>query len=123
MNAEFEPEFDRVYLIDAEGRITEPEGAPMPPDIWDDPRGDVSVEGEWDVLRGFTGQYGYRGAVMHPSEQWGEWAVAELTRLAAGSDDPVLFVVLEVPEADGRYPDGDPIGWVVAHRDRTEGGQ
>jgi len=130
--AHFHPEFNAVYGIDREGNILAPDGE-YAPDVTHDPDGDVLIDGGptksasnnsfdvnsgWDVLTGHTGQYGYRGAVMHPSELWGAWAIDHLTTIA-DSDliEYVLFAVVEVRDEDGDYPEGDPIGWAVIYKE------
>jgi hypothetical protein len=60
----------------------------------------------WELLTGWTGQYGYRGLVMHPSEYLGG-ALADHIR-----ETPGTYVVLAV-ECD---QDSDPAGWAVARR-------
>lgn len=60
----------------------------------------------WDVLEGYTGQYGYRGAVMHPSEYIG----GDLARdILAHSGVYVVTVV----NCLGGDDDPEPAGWVV----------
>ncbi len=113
MTTTFNPEFDFTYRINADGNITEARDE-YSPEVSHDPGNDVCVESGWDVLTGFTGQYGYNGAVMHPSEQWGDWAVNALREQASDSD--VVFCIVEVRDEDGGFPDGDPIGWAVAYK-------
>lgn len=110
----FEPEFDFTYTIDKDGNIgASDEYTPFVsnhPDMGED------VEGDWELLAGHSGQYGYNGAVMHPSEQWGEWAIADLKNLADVEGETLHFSVVEVRDEDGNYPDGDSIGWAVAYK-------
>lgn len=117
----FDPDFDAVYGITASGVII-PAGAPSlsgiyAPDVALSEGADVEHFVEWQCLTGHTGQYSYNGAVMHPSEQWGPWAVEHLARLA---DAPgvafVAFAVVEVRDVDYSFPSGDPIGWAVAYQ-------
>ncbi|QWY80575.1 hypothetical protein SEA_QUAMMI_89 [Microbacterium phage Quammi] len=72
--------------------------------------------GKWEVLTGSTGQHGYNGAVMHPSEQWSQCHVDDLVRLADHPGHALLFTIVEVRDEDGSLPDGDPIGWAVAYK-------
>lgn len=74
---------------------------------------DVWVESEsWGVIKGKTGQHGYRGAVMHPSESADDSTIAGWVREVGGS----VFALVEVQEEGGGYPDGDPIGWAIVYR-------
>lgn len=123
----FSPEFDTVYGIRADGTIFRPERQPYVPDVMHDDEHDVLINwidrysgrdtSGWDVLTGHTGQHGYNGAVMHPSELWSACHVEDLT---ARADAPgvgyIEFAVVEVRDEDGSYPDGDPIGWAVICR-------
>lgn len=134
----FDPEFDHTYGIAADG------GAPfnachlaghyLPTAEYDD-SADMFIDGvpyresEWDALTGWTSQYGYRGAVMHASEQWSQ---GMLTELAAYADDgnpatQTVFAVVEVlaPLCDECADDGEcaddcrnapPAGWAVIYR-------
>lgn len=113
MATTFNPEFDYTYMLTAGGEITEAHEF-YAPDVSLDPGADVAVDTGWSVLSGHTGQYGYQGAVMHPSELWGDWAVSALTEQAQGGS--IVFAVVEVRTEDGDYPDGDPVGWAVAYR-------
>lgn len=111
----FDPEFDYVYTLTTAGEIVTTDLSA--PDVQHSPGGDVLIESgmptQWRALTGYTGQYGYSGAVMHPSEQWGEWAINALRERADGAD--ISFSVVEVRDADGSFPDGDPIGWAVTY--------
>ena len=119
----FDPEFDHVYLIDGLGIITDNAQGEYAPDISHDEEHDVLVNGhvaryapgEWRVLTGHTGQDRYHGAVMHPSEQWGNWAIQDLASRAE-EDGYVAFCIVEVRNDEGDYPAGDPIGWAVAYK-------
>lgn len=64
----------------------------------------------WELLTGWTGQYGYRGPVMHPSEFVGG-ALADHIR-----ETPGTYVVIAV-ECD---QDSNPAGWAVARKIETE---
>lgn len=110
----FEPEFDHVYLIDGLGTISTEHRGLYAPDVAHDPTADVQIMGDgWAVLTGHTGQDRYNGAVMHASEQWGQWAISDLTSRVE-EDGWVAFCIVEVRDEDFDYPDGDPIGWAVA---------
>lgn len=104
--------------------------APFAPEVYHSPGHDVEVMGDrWEMLTGYTGQYGYRGAVMHSSEMLSGRMAADILA------EPGLYVavVVEVwPEdaPEDRWP-GDseaermadysagawqpePAGWAVA---------
>lgn len=114
----FDPDFDHVYLIDGLGIIVEPDAPIWAPEVMNDPTEDVHVsDSSWAVLTGHTGQHGYNGAVMHPSEQWGDWAIRDLASRA--DEGHIAFCITEVrPDLDEQdnddYSDESPIGWAVA---------
>lgn len=76
--------FGRVVVSDGRGNVTEPIDTEYGPDmvyaiadedgqlVKDPATQDFYVDmcgyGDWELLRGFTGQCGYSGALMHPSE-------------------------------------------------------
>lgn len=108
-------EFDHVFEVTADGKVVDGPESLYAPDVWNvegqrHPN-DITIEAargdRWEALHGYTGQYSYNGAVMHPSEYIGGGIERDI--LAA----PGVYVVVEVREEDGQYPDGDPIGWVV----------
>jgi hypothetical protein len=124
----FDPEFDTAYAVDPKGRAFQATAVHYIPTVEvtldiDSDGIDVLIDGmpdnlsEWSTLTGYTGQYGYRGAVMHPSELWQPAMLEELAGLADTGDDAItLFAVVEVRDDDGSYPDGDAIGWAVIYR-------
>lgn len=119
------PEFDHVYRLTTlerpdgtlEGYVTASHADSRPwgfaPEVYNDDERDVTLPDGWQALTGNTGQYGYSGAVMHPSELWSQCHVDDL--VAAG-DNPdhldVYFAVVEVIDLD------DPeavVGWAVVY--------
>lgn len=122
----FDPEFDHVYLIDGLGIVTDNAKGIHAPDVINDPEHDVLIDylkvedSEWSVLVGHTGQYSYNGAVMHPSEQWGKWAIEDLAGRVE-QDGYVAFAIVEVrPDLDEQdnddYSDESPVGWAVVYK-------
>lgn len=72
-------EFDCPIVVDAVGvaRVIDygTPGRPHAPEAFHDDAADVTLDGvpwresdAWELLTGYTGQHGYRGAVMHASE-------------------------------------------------------
>lgn len=56
-------EFDHVIRVHADGTVTD--AAEYAPELYD---GRLSGDSRWSLMTGYTGQYGYRGPIMHPSE-------------------------------------------------------
>lgn len=125
---DFNPEFDHVYLVDGLGLVYDERTGLRAPDIENSRDFDIlidgqlvqGIEGEWRALTGHTNQHGYRGAVMHPSEIWGDWAIQDLASHAA-EDGYVAFACVAVrPDLDEQdnddYSDESPVGWAVAYK-------
>lgn len=84
------------------------------------------VHSGWDAITGRTGQDGYRGAVMHPSETATDEQVREWVRDAGGD----TFAIVEVSGHDDAEPvfpaepdycerwgcAHDPAGWAIIYR-------
>src|SRR6478735_3905951 len=79
-------DFDHVFTI-RDSRIVDDFPNLFAPSVWNDDSegGDIEIESDaWEgVLRGWTGQYGYRGHVMHASEYIGDAIGEHLATLAA----------------------------------------
>lgn len=105
-------EFDHVITVGADGSIADADGLYAPDVYMDD---DHPVEGSgWTVLRGFTGQHGYGGHVMHPSEFIGGGLEDHIRQ------NPGHYVVVEVRDEDGEFDDAEPVGWAIAYRPLAE---
>lgn len=61
----------------------------------------------WELMTGYTGQYGYHGFIMHPSELISPAMVTDIL-----SQDG-LYVVIAVETTDSA---DDPAGWAIAYR-------
>lgn len=82
------------------------------PEVLNDPETDIHIAAEgWYAVVGNTGQYSYRGAVMHPSETASDAAILEWVREREGT----VFAIVEVRDNEGNYG-SDPIGWAVIYR-------
>jgi hypothetical protein len=104
----FGPETVYVYL-DADGQAIKQPGA-SDFDI------DMAGYGDWQLLRGFTGQDSYNGAIMHASEYIG----GGLERFIRENAGYYVAVIVDGLVDD---PTGDaetvPDGWAVAFKDLT----
>lgn len=115
-------EFGSVYLLD--GPAADPqEIQEYAPEVFYDPDQGLLIDGEtekirgWQALTGFTGQYGYNGPIMHPSELWTD---AMLERLRILSQDGPLTFTLQVVESPCYLRDepclsDELVGWVVLY--------
>ncbi|MET9262385.1 hypothetical protein [Amycolatopsis sp. NPDC004079] len=90
-----------VYVTtDADGQILDADEREMT----------ASVEAQgWELMTGYTGQYGYRGPTMHPSEYVGGGLEQDIFA------EPGYYVACVVEVLDNA--EGDPAGWVVARKD------
>ena len=123
-------EFGHVVTVHEDGRVTEdathyaPElSMPVDEDGQDVDTNDEGLHATaraagWELLTGWTGQHGYRGPVMHPSEFVGGGLACYVL------DTPGHYVVVsvecypayEVDEDEADALDLEPAGWAIAYR-------
>lgn len=65
----------------------------------------------WSPVMGRTGQHGYDGPVMHPSEVF----AGSLERWCRGNEGVYTMVPVDDPD------DGEPVGWMLLHRPLDDG--
>lgn len=98
--------------VHKDGSVSEPRDifAPELPTIddGDDMLDHAARDHGWELLRGWTGQYGYNGPVMHPSEYVG----GKLARHIL--ETPGYYVAVAVDDSPDDPGHG---GWVVAYRE------
>lgn len=100
-------EFDSPFRIDENGNLSEAYGEFYAPDVYNDSSADILIESnDWEALTGYTGQYGYNGAVMHPSEFIGGGLARDIL------ENPGVYVLVEVRDESGEYPE-TAIGWAI----------
>lgn len=92
-------EFDTVFRIE-DGQVVTVDNL-YAPTVMHDPTADVEIDGDWECLTGMTGQYGYNGAVMHPSEYIGRG----IAQVLSEQDEGTVFAIVTVdayPDDEGR---------------------
>jgi hypothetical protein len=99
-------DFDHVVRVHTDGTVTDALTVSAP-ELYDD---ELSSQ-DWQLMDGYSGQYGYSGPIMHASEFIGEGLARDI--LAT----PGLYVALvDYATLDG--PDDDSVsGWAVAFRE------
>jgi hypothetical protein len=97
--------FDHVIRVHPDGTVSEPAGVYAPELDGETP------EPGWRLLAGYTGQYGYNGPIMHPSEFIGGGLARDIL------DTPGLYVALVIWADD---PNDEPDGWAVAYRETDD---
>jgi hypothetical protein len=122
-------DFDHVIRITDDGTVEEAPGE-YAPEVYvecaDDDAGSITREAEqqmidavanqgWELMTGYTGQYSYRGPIMHASEYVGGQMEADIRAT------PGLYVVIEptglyATEEQEQEQSDEPIGWVVARK-------
>lgn len=108
-------EFDHVIHVDESGNATSAPQSPYVPYVEHDSSHDVTLDGipyrdasTWAPLVGYTGQHGYRGAVMHSSEYIGGALARDI--LSA----PGLYVsVIVMAQSDSDDIEQDFAGWAI----------
>ncbi len=97
-------EFDSVVYSHGDGTISNALGV-YAPDVWEE-GGELYCDlGDWEGVNGYSGQYGYGGPVMHPSEFLGG-AMAEYVL-----ENPGNYAMVVVRDEDDL--DGEPAGWAL----------
>jgi len=101
-------DFDHPFVVAEDGSLSDAHGIHAPEVLNDDDEDLIVASDEWEALKGYTGQYGYNGAVMHPSEYLG----GGLARDILATPGTYVCVVVDVlPTDDDEDP--DPAGWAV----------
>jgi hypothetical protein len=106
--------FDHVIEVHEDGSITGGPDGVYAPELYDGELSDTaygrSLSG-WELQSGYSGQYGYSGPVMHPSEYIGGGLERDIR------STPGLWVALvNYVTTDGDDED-DIDGWAVAYRE------
>jgi hypothetical protein len=119
-------EFDHIVKVDANGNVTDTDmptgvvGAYFDLNVTPDGTDEFDMSEGWTLLSGFTGQFGYNGPVMHPSEYVGGGLERHIR------ETPGYYVVLLVEgrcDYDGSTDctpesgcDCEPAGWAIAYK-------
>lgn len=117
--------FGHVIRVHSDGTVTEPHGMHGPEAVYqeldqdgqciDDEIHDMPAG--WSLMTsGYTGQYGYDGPVMHPSEYIGGQLAQDIL---ASPGYYVAVTVDGMPYGDDESADDDDlsIGWAVAYKE------
>lgn len=112
-------EIDHVIQVHADGRVTD-----APPGIYAPEVYDGEVQPGWTLMNGYSGQHGYAGPIMHPSETI-RGKLAEDILAEPGIYVAVVSTVLDgLEECDdcadmdegGPCDSHDVDGWAVARK-------
>lgn len=109
-------EFDHVVRVHPDGAVSDLVDPPLTPTLEVDDHGTEHYQDAgagWTLLAGYTGQHGYRGPVMHPSEFIGG-RLAEDILARPGLYVAIVAEALPLEEDD---QDTEPAGWAVAFRE------
>lgn len=120
-------EMDSVFFVTAGAILHGPPGV-YAPEVYNDETEDITIDGRsvvdsgWTPLTGYTGQHGYRGAVMHTSEYIGGRLAEDIIEMSAEAEaegHPLLWAITSVEcFPDEEEPeDPTPAGWVVLYRE------
>lgn len=119
-------QFDAPFVMDGStiaGRFWGEVPGVTAPEVYHDETDDIVIDGvrwedckEWEPIRCFSGQYGYKGAVMHASEFIGSALAEHMSDLSEIVPQVFVVVVVNVlPTDDDKDP--EPAGWAILYRD------
>lgn len=102
-------EFDTAFIVLPNGEYVET--SEYVPTVYNDGTHDVIIESSvWEALTGYSGQYSYSGAVMHPSEYFGGGLLKDVSEDIGG-----VYALTGVYDLDDEG-DLDIIGWTVLRK-------
>ena len=124
-------EFDHVIFCNGNSIVFDNDDMPRPGRSLYAPSVSVMPDGsefsgldEWQLLSGYTGQYGYRGPVMHASEYVGGSLARDILTTAGyyvavvveseTCDDYALYGECGVSSRTDHQCSDEPAGWAVA---------
>jgi hypothetical protein len=109
-------EFDHPFVINGDDVEDAPSSIYAPSVYHQDGTPDVMIDGDgWETVSdGWTGQYGYRGPVMHASEFVGSGIAEDLTD-PDRFDPGTIFVMCVVEVIDDAESD-EPAGWIMLRK-------
>lgn len=70
-NIDKETEMDSTFSIDENGSVVDSPNSVYAPEVYSYEDGTIEGINGWEPVTGFSGQYGYSGPLMHPSEVMG----------------------------------------------------
>lgn len=106
-------EFGSVFTIDDAGTVSDGPPNLWAPECYHDETTDIDLCGaadRWAPIVGWTGQYGYSGAVMHPAEYVG----GALESWLLDSPGTYCLVVVDCLSTDDDS-EPEPAGWAILH--------
>ena len=109
-------EFDRVVAVHADGKTVEHSHAVYAPELDGE---EILSSLPWTFVNGFSGQYGYGGPVMHPSEYIGGRLEKHILENPGFYTVVAVYPTFEEREAalDDTGLSDDPYGWAVLFLD------
>lgn len=99
-------EFDHVIEVLGDGTVTDTTGV-WAPEMWDDKLDST----DWQLMHGYSGQWGYSGPTMHPSEYIGGGLARDILA------EPGVYVAIlsyDDCECDCECDCDTVSGWAVA---------
>jgi hypothetical protein len=106
-------QFDHVIEVREDGSIVDRDDLSAPECYADGVGIDYAGARGWEALNGYSGQSGYAGPIMHPSEYIGGRLADDIIAT------PGVYVAVVVNDLDALADDGDgePAGWAVLRYD------
>lgn len=103
-------EMDSAFGIDRDGNVVKVDA--WAPEVYLSQDG-LEVPGDWEAVNGYSGQYGYSGPVMHPSEVMDGSKMEEYVRENPGTYALVVPANVDAYDSDDPDAEVDVDGWVL----------
>lgn len=103
-------ELDHVIRVMPDGTVRDADSGCYAPELYCDDQGNNELSDDrWQLMSGYTGQYGYDGPIMHASEFIG----GQLERDILATPGLYVAIVCYSDNEDGETD--DVAGWAVAY--------
>lgn len=103
-------EMDSAFGIDRDGNVVQVDT--WAPEVYFSQDG-LETPGDWEAVNGYSGQYGYSGPVMHPSEVMDGSKMEEYVRENPGTYALVVPTNVDAYDSDDPDAEIDVDGWVL----------
>lgn len=112
-------DLDFVFGINNRGYLVDLTNPPTLGAVTHSNKNDVEINGYapqhtlWMPITALTNQYGYSGAILHPSETISHGIITRLQEIAANSNETTIFAIAAVEIEPIAGIEQEPAGWCI----------